>query len=858
MTVLSRGYFLFCLLISAVLAGCSGSSQPVTSDMQSTDIENAYSATGLLGAYELVINPDDMTADLHYKRTSSIGESYIVNGRAFFETAPCTTCLRIKSLIWHLDSISIIFELEHPIPAGNSGLPASAMNRFDLDVFDVAALVRPGQFSFTVFSYLDKRTFLHLIKNPDGYTAELEALTFEKELDPYVLVVDDSETGTSTWNKFEQGTTHDFEIEFLKQYDGPIAFNIFITMAYGVSARFANRLTPKYYNPEFNRKAAWKVEVEPRGMWTSTDSTSPVDVEVRVWDWQQGATVSSDPDYADADPGTVYAASNVNSVSVELDAMINELATSTTPINGTGMPNDPLIYRIPVKNEKLTIAGQRQGLVRVMDSRSVLTTNDPRDILIDTVNGVDMEKYTMPEYATYQLFTAAVIEPCTGYCWTRTFGGIGYDQSYSTTVDRQGYVYITGSFGDAVVFDPSGYKKINAQSTDTFLCKYDPSGNFLWFRTWGGLNEDEGKGVAVDSEGNVYVVGQFCSHVEFNPAGGERHMSEGSSDVFVSKFTPDGYWIWTKTFGGADIELANCLDVNSDDSVYVGGAFKGTTNLKPQSIDPQTSNGGYDSFIVCLDSSGDWLGDAVWGGTSDDIVYSLAVDESDSVIATGCFETDVDFNPTGEYIRSSNGLADCFITKFNNLGQWQWARTWGGPNTDNGISLDCDSSNNIYVTGYFSETVAFNPFGGPYYTTHGGIDCYLSKFDQSGTWQRAKTWGGISNDICTSVHIDTTGNLYVAGSYTGSVDFNPDGGGNMPGFGFADAFLSLFNLDGDWQWTKTWGGTDDDTPRSVATDLNGNIFTAGYYRGTADFNPTGGGSHTSEGNTDMFLSKFNY
>ena len=859
MTVHSRGYFLFCLLISAVLTGCSGSSQPVTSDMQSTVLESSYSSTGLLGAYELLIDPDSMTADLHYKRTSSIGESYIVNARAFFETAPCTTCFRIKSLKWHPDSISIIFELQHPIPAGNSGLPASAMNRMDLNVFDVAALVRPTQISHTVFSNIDKETFPYLIKNPDGFTGELESLTLDDELLPYVLIVDDSESGTGTWNLFEQGTTHEFEIEFLKQYDEPIAFNIFITMAYGVSARFANRLTPKYYNPEFNRKAAWKVEAEPRGMWTSTDSLTTVDVEVQVWDWQIGATVATAPNFADAATTEVYASSEVESVSVDIDAMTSTFITSSIPTSGTGTPNDPLIYRIPVRNENLVMPGQYLGLVRVEDTRPVLTTSDPRDILINTDNGVDLEKYTMPEYAAYQLFTATVTEPCTGYCWTRTFGGIYNDESYSIAVDSQGCVYITGTFYDEVQFDQIiGYKIIHAQLTDIFLCKYDPSGNLLWVRTWGGFHEDDGKGVAVDSQDNVYATGQFSLFAEFNPGGGARHTSEGSSDIFVSKFTPDGEWIWTKSFGGPDADIVSSLAVNSDDSVYIGGAFKGTTNLRPNSYDPHISNGDYDCYITCLDSSGEWLGAAVWGGTSEDVVYSFAVDESDSVIATGYFGTDVDFNPEGEYIRSSKGLTDCYITKFNNLGQWQWARTWGGLYMDMAISMDRDFSNNVYVAGFFSDSVEFNPDGGESHSSHGNIDCYLSKFNQSGTWQWTETWGGSSSDSGMAVNIDNYNNLYVAGHYIGSVDFNPDGGGNMPGFGFEDAFLSQFDLDGDWQWTRTWGGTSEDYIKSASTDLNGNIFVAGFFRGTAAFNPSGGGFYTSNGNRDVFLSKFNY
>jgi hypothetical protein len=132
------------------------------------------------------------------------------------------------------------------------------------------------------------------------------------------------------------------------------------------------------------------------------------------------------------------------------------------------------------------------------------------------------------------------------FVWARTWGGTEYyDIGYEAAVDGSGNVYVTGCFQDTVDFDPGPDvdNHVSNGYVDTFLTKFDSSGNFIWARTWGGTGDDEGHSAAVDGSGNAYVTGLFMDDVDFDPGPGiDYHVSNGYYDIFLSKFPPDGSW----------------------------------------------------------------------------------------------------------------------------------------------------------------------------------------------------------------------------------------------------------------------------------------------------------------------------
>jgi hypothetical protein len=390
--------------------------------------------------------------------------------------------------------------------------------------------------------------------------------------------------------------------------------------------------------------------------------------------------------------------------------------------------------------------------------------------------------------------------------WTKTWGGSGDERGESVAVDGSGNVYVAGPFRSTVDFDPGiGVDNHTAPGVenDAFLCKFDTNGNFQWARTWGGTTGDEAYSVAVDGFGNAYVGGDFSSAtVDFDPGSGvDSHTNHGFFDAFLTKFASDGTFQWAKTWGGEGYDDGPGVAVDGLGNVYVGGMYASQTI----NFDPAGGSGGLghqahdsgalvDVFLSKFDSSGNFQWVNTWGGQgTDEVGQTVTVDGANNVYVGGRFGcAPCDFNPgAGTDSQSSHGDLDAFVSKFDASGTFQWAKTWGGTGWDAEGGLITDSSNNVYVTGIFANTVDFGSGSGV--SSHGLWDAFLSKYDSNGNFLGAQTWGSSGDDGGYRLARDAADNVYVAGWFHGTVDFDPGGGvDNHTAVGGSDAFLSIF------------------------------------------------------------------
>jgi hypothetical protein len=821
----------------------------------------------LFGAYNLTLDPETKRIVLTPSRKADFGQSYLVNGKSFFTIAPCEDCFSIKSISWGTTGIKVTFNLKHPFEPGNISLPANAKNRLDLDVFDMALLVRPLNSTNQYFALLNKIACTGVVTGQDGYTSELQSLLDENTALPYFLVIDDSDTGTSTYNEFAQGADVDFDVDFMKVQN--LQFELFLTMGYGFSAKLATRLAPLYFNPEYNKKAAWKVEAKPLGYWNENDSTTAVNVEVKVYDWQSGATVYPTPDdFENAPSDNVWAASEVASVSVEIPGMTTTLSSVATPASGSGTPDDPLVFRVPVKNESPIMEGSYTGLVKVLDERPCLTPADGRDFLVDSPDGISFVNDSMTEYATYQTFKATVAGDSG---WVKTWGGSDWEFATDVEVDEFGFIYVTGTIRGITDMDPDPDIAMmfdSGNGTYSYVSKFDPGGRLIWVDVIGGPGAYTAVGgVDVDSEGRIAVSGTFSSTVDFNPdpIASDNKTSSGSYDTFLCLLDSNGGYRGTMTFGGTFDEYNYCLTMDDSGNTYVGGYFGATVDFDPSGgVAERTSNGLSDAYLVSFDPMGAFRWVQTWGGPGYESVGGIAVSPvDDQVIATGKFDQTVDFDPSdiGNDPRTVVGAWDIYYSIFDSSGNWSKSRTWGGTGQDLSMTVACDSSGNFYIGGYFRETVNFNTDGGSSVrVSQGGSDCFLSKFDSTGTFVLAYAWGGTMEDQIRSIAIDIYDNYYVGGSYSDIVDFDPSG--NLAykwGVSSKDAFVSKFNSSDTFLWVDTYGGSGEDEAFGLATYKGDFVYVAGYFYGVVDFDPDIQYQETfSHGMSDAYLLKLRW
>jgi len=444
------------------------------------------------------------------------------------------------------------------------------------------------------------------------------------------------------------------------------------------------------------------------------------------------------------------------------------------------------------------------------------------------------------------------------------FGGSANDFSESIAVDSTGNIYTTGSFQGTADFDP-GTGTFNLTSTggaDVFVSKLDPSGNLLWAKNLGGSSNDVGFSIAVDSSGNVYTTGYFANPgADFDPSAQSFSLrSAGGDDIFVSKLDPSGNLIWAKGFGGSSTDLGYEIAVDSTGNVYATGYFEGTSDFDPSAgAFNLTSTGERDVFVLKVNPSGDLLWAKNFGGVNTETGYSLAVDGTGNVYTTGTFEFTADFDPGAATTNlSSAGGSDVFVSKLDSSGNLIWAKRFGGSSDDTGRSLAVDSSGNVYTTGYFQGTVDFDPGAATTnLTSAGSDDIFISQLDLSGNLIWAKRIGGSGVDNGNSIAIDSTGNVYTTGFFSGTADFDPGAVTfNLTTAGQTDAFVSKLDPSGNLLWAKRIGGSSIDNGDALAVNSTGNIYTAGRFYATADFDPSEGTTNlTPAGGVDVFLLK---
>jgi hypothetical protein len=422
----------------------------------------------------------------------------------------------------------------------------------------------------------------------------------------------------------------------------------------------------------------------------------------------------------------------------------------------------------------------------------------------------------------------------------------------------------TDDIQPAVTLDDSG--NVYVTCPDSFpLIKFSPSGNRQWAIDWGNQPAPEGRGVAADGLGNVWLTGYFKGAVDFDPGSDTDIQGEGVSGAFLSKYDSSGEYqmsyTWSTVGGGNDIQIDN------SDNVYVTGSFRGTIDFDPGDGEDLRDGGsnGYDAFLLELNNSGEFVRALIWGdqNISVDTGKALALDPSGDIFVAGSFSKTVDFDPgPAEVKRTAFGDKDMYIVKFNSLGELTWVKTWGSieywdREGIEDIALD-EMSGDVYVGGYFKDPVDFDPSDSVLMRSSAGLeDAFLSKFDPDGSLVWVKTWGGGDSDEAHGVAVGPDGSVLVTGFFKGKVDFDPGWDtSEIESFAMSrDAFLSKFDSSGVFVYVRTWGGWfDDDAGENVALDSAGNIFLTGRFRDWLDFDPGQGMTYLGlDGPGNVFL-----
>lgn len=572
-----RSWIFLVFLLGVLLLSCSNSSSPIVpKTVLSPSLSERSGSTNrfVWGMWDILISDDRTSVEVAPLR----GLDMHLNVVKLLEVAPCADCIKIGNITKvGPNEIDVDVTLRHPFP----GL-------LKYTGFDVRGIfISQGNYQFQSGRTMAWGDTAPCLENYDGYTSLFNPTEFPQTTPAALGYIPGKKASggnlTSTLNPFiaykkdaprrmfEAGgqETKTFRI---KSPSGPFHFGYAVDACWQLVDTVIDPLTD--FPPDANCLESYRMDATIGTEFLEGENCE-LPFQVQIYDHQGRDTISS--------------------VTIEApDLFTGESALSFSNV----MPDGSFLFTGTLTNNHGVSAGTYPVLITATDTQA---------------------DQNMGNIAAWQILSATVRIP---KGWARTWGGTELTEGFSIAIDGSGNAYITGYFQGTVDFDPGpGLDNHTSNGDDdVFLSKFDPNGNFIWSRSWGGLELDMGYAVAVDGSGNAYVTGRFLGTVDFDPGPGvDNHTAIGGWNTFLSKLDSNGNFVWARTWGGEPDSHMNGFSVAIDifGCVYVTGEFGDrTADFDPgPGVDNHTSNGDGDAFLSKFDSNGIFVWARTWGGS---------------------------------------------------------------------------------------------------------------------------------------------------------------------------------------------------------------------------------------------------
>jgi len=417
-------------------------------------------------------------------------------------------------------------------------------------------------------------------------------------------------------------------------------------------------------------------------------------------------------------------------------------------------------------------------------------------------------------------------------------------------VDDTGAVYVTGfyelwaAFGDAWLAARPG---LPYYTRDMFIARFDSGGALQWIRDAGSNAGDEGRGVAVDHSGHVYVIGL----VQGNPPAADVQIGPvtlAKTDRFTAKYDADGNLLWAAPAGGSAIA------VDDSGNLYLAGDV---TAPPVQIGDTVLTNQG--AFLAKYD------GDArpIWArqaaGTSLGVGRLIAPAGSEAVYFTGAFRSNAAFD--GVILTNSSAPDASFLAKYSGSGDLLWARKAEGTYFQNGSVVTADRVGGCYWAGAFTGRPML---GGSMSTSPGEVNTFLTRFSSEGDLQWLRQLNGTNVVLGRALGLDRFGSVLLSGEFKGNIWFANDLNPTLSSFdspSASDGFLAWYDGQGNFRGARqiVCGSFNSVSAFSMAADISGPIYLTGQFGGypspggeTIRFGPS---TLANQGFYDFYVAK---
>ncbi|MCB0696560.1 MAG: T9SS type A sorting domain-containing protein [Chitinophagaceae bacterium] len=378
--------------------------------------------------------------------------------------------------------------------------------------------------------------------------------------------------------------------------------------------------------------------------------------------------------------------------------------------------------------------------------------------------------------------------------WSKNFGGSNQEVQ-SAMVELSGGSVILGSS----TFSNDKDVHNNYGKWDLWLAKLSPAGDTIWTKNYGSTEGDFLNDMIVDRTGRLVCVGSSYANNT-----GDVGMGKGSRDMWVICIdTASGAVIWSKVYGSSGYDEGYDIVQMNNGHFVVAGINQGNDG------DVTNNHGGYDGWIVQLDSNGNKVKEKSFGGTKFEQFSDVIVSANGGLVLAGEAQSN-DFDVTGNH-----GSNDMWVVRLDTALQLVWQKCVGGSSYDNAWSVKELPGGNLLAAGCEQSTdgdltsVSNADIKGNY---------YLVKFSSTGNilWQKA--YGGTSYDYLDDMLQRGANEFVLIG------EAESDDGNIATNYGMADIWLASVDSNGTILWSKSMGGSKGDFGNSAITNREGGLY----------------------------------
>ena len=445
-------------------------------------------------------------------------------------------------------------------------------------------------------------------------------------------------------------------------------------------------------------------------------------------------------------------------------------------------------------------------------------------------------------------------------------GGAGSAAANAVAVDGNGDIVVVGAFTGMANFGTTTLTAVEEE--DVFVAKYQPDGSEIFAIRFGDEVQDDSffyyqaaRDVAVDSQGNIILCGQFYARLGF---GGPVLDAKGDMypDGFLVKLDKDGGHVWTKRYGDGDNDADNAMAcaVNADDDVIVAGAFSTSIHPDNDGVDDQAAlleapggNGDFDMFVATYEQDGTYIASESFAdeaGTTP-VVNGIAIAPNGRIALTGVIDGDFDFGGGALMPAGKRG----FIAVLDGALNEDHAALFASakPNVGDGVAFG--PLGDLYLLGSFEETVDLGN-GALTGSNAGDDDIFVAKLDNAYDEIYLSGFGNMSPQQGRGIAVGSDDRPVITGRNAGSIDFSSVTVDSAGGY---DGFIAKINLVGDGYWALGFGdagyqyGTDVAiVPDGAATNPGGAVLV-GNFSGDLD---VGTGEIANGATLDCFFGTY--